>query len=36
VPAIREQPDRMGVPVPLSGELHYNGHLLLRDYPDGA
>ncbi|AZC38175.1 flavodoxin-dependent (E)-4-hydroxy-3-methylbut-2-enyl-diphosphate synthase [Pseudomonas chlororaphis] len=33
VPAIREQLDRMGVPVPLVGDFHYNGHTLLRDYP---
>src|SRR5690348_653335 len=31
VPAIREQLDRMGVTVPLVGDFHYNGHLLLRD-----
>ena len=36
VPAIREQLDRMGVNVPLVGDFHYNGHLLLRDYPDCA
>lgn len=36
VPAIREQLDRMGVDVPLVGDFHYNGHLLLRDYPDCA
>src|ERR1700761_5722889 len=33
VPAVREQLDRMGVTVPLVGDFHYNGHLLLRDYP---
>ncbi|MCP3722822.1 flavodoxin-dependent (E)-4-hydroxy-3-methylbut-2-enyl-diphosphate synthase [Paraburkholderia sp. CNPSo 3272] len=33
VPHIREQLDRMGVMVPLVGDFHYNGHLLLRDYP---
>lgn len=33
VPAIREQLDRMGVAVPLVGDFHYNGHLLLRDHP---
>ncbi|PMS31722.1 4-hydroxy-3-methylbut-2-en-1-yl diphosphate synthase [Trinickia symbiotica] len=33
VPAIRDQLDRMGVTVPLVGDFHYNGHLLLRDYP---
>jgi len=36
VPAIREQLDRMGIAVPLIGDFHYNGHLLLRDYPDCA
>jgi (E)-4-hydroxy-3-methylbut-2-enyl-diphosphate synthase len=36
VPAVREQLDRMGVSVPLVGDFHYNGHLLLRDYPDCA
>ena len=33
VPAIREQLDKMDVDVPLVGDFHYNGHLLLRDYP---
>ncbi|WP_250472442.1 flavodoxin-dependent (E)-4-hydroxy-3-methylbut-2-enyl-diphosphate synthase [Caballeronia sp. GAFFF1] len=33
VPHIREQLDRMGVTVPLVGDFHYNGHLLLRDHP---
>ena len=36
VPAIREQLDRMEVDVPLVGDFHYNGHLLLRDYPECA
>ncbi|UDG81957.1 flavodoxin-dependent (E)-4-hydroxy-3-methylbut-2-enyl-diphosphate synthase [Candidatus Vallotia cooleyia] len=36
VPAIRAHLDRMGVDVPLIGDFHYNGHLLLRDYPDCA
>ena len=36
VPAVREQLDRMGVSVPLVGDFHYNGHLLLRDYPGCA
>src|SRR6201998_847274 len=36
VPAIRDQLDRMGVSVPLIGDFHYNGHLLLRDYPGCA
>jgi (E)-4-hydroxy-3-methylbut-2-enyl-diphosphate synthase len=33
VPYIREQLDRMGIPVPLVGDFHYNGHRLLSDYP---
>ncbi|MGJ7914179.1 flavodoxin-dependent (E)-4-hydroxy-3-methylbut-2-enyl-diphosphate synthase [Massilia sp. LXY-6] len=36
VPAIREQLDKMEVDVPLVGDFHYNGHLLLRDYPECA
>jgi (E)-4-hydroxy-3-methylbut-2-enyl-diphosphate synthase len=36
VPHIREQLDRMGIPVPLIGDFHYNGHRLLTDYPDMA
>jgi (E)-4-hydroxy-3-methylbut-2-enyl-diphosphate synthase len=36
VPAIREQLDRMGVDVPLIGDFHYNGHLLLTQYPGCA
>jgi (E)-4-hydroxy-3-methylbut-2-enyl-diphosphate synthase len=36
VPAIREQLDRMEIDVPLVGDFHYNGHLLLRDYPECA
>lgn len=33
VPHIRDQLDRMGVPVPLIGDFHYNGHKLLSDHP---
>jgi (E)-4-hydroxy-3-methylbut-2-enyl-diphosphate synthase len=33
VPAIREKLDRLGVEVPLIGDFHYNGHLLLTKYP---
>ncbi len=33
VPDIRDQLDRMGVDVPLVGDFHYNGHLLLTQYP---
>ncbi len=36
VPAIREQLDRMGESVPLVGDFHYNGHVLLRSYPECA
>lgn len=36
VPYIREQLDKMRIPVPLVGDFHYNGHLLLRKYPDCA
>ena len=36
VPAIREQLDKMDVFVPLVGDFHYNGHTLLKDYPDCA
>jgi (E)-4-hydroxy-3-methylbut-2-enyl-diphosphate synthase len=36
VPAIREQLDKMNVFVPLVGDFHYNGHTLLKDYPDCA
>jgi (E)-4-hydroxy-3-methylbut-2-enyl-diphosphate synthase len=33
VPLIREQLDKMDVDVPLVGDFHYNGHLLLTKYP---
>src|SRR4029079_13938487 len=33
VPHIREQLDRMGLAVPLIGDLHYKGHRLLTDPP---
>ena len=36
VPAVREQLDKMGVDVPLVGDFHYNGHLLLTQYPECA
>ncbi|MGI4860449.1 MAG: flavodoxin-dependent (E)-4-hydroxy-3-methylbut-2-enyl-diphosphate synthase, partial [Janthinobacterium lividum] len=36
VPAIREQLDRMGIDVPLVGDFHYNGHILLNQFPDCA
>ncbi|MBA2265937.1 MAG: flavodoxin-dependent (E)-4-hydroxy-3-methylbut-2-enyl-diphosphate synthase [Chloroflexi bacterium] len=36
VPVIRDKLDRLGVDVPLIGDFHYNGHLLLAKYPDAA
>ncbi len=36
VPLIREQLDRLDCPVPLVGDFHYNGHTLLRAYPECA
>jgi (E)-4-hydroxy-3-methylbut-2-enyl-diphosphate synthase len=36
VPAIRERLDRAGVNVPLIGDFHFNGHKLLKGYPDCA
>ncbi len=36
VPAIVEALDRHGVSVPIVGDFHYNGHLLLSRYPECA
>jgi (E)-4-hydroxy-3-methylbut-2-enyl-diphosphate synthase len=36
VPRIRELLDGMGCDVPLVGDFHYNGHRLLRDFPECA
>jgi (E)-4-hydroxy-3-methylbut-2-enyl-diphosphate synthase len=36
VPRIRELLDAMGCDVPLVGDFHYNGHRLLRDFPECA
>ena len=36
VPYIRDRLDRMGIEVPLVGDFHYNGHTLLKDYPECA
>ncbi len=33
VPVIREELDRLGCDVPLVGDFHYNGHLLLTRHP---
>ena len=36
VPVIRTKLDALGVGVPLIGDFHYNGHLLLTKYPEMA
>jgi len=36
VPHIVERLDRAGVPVPIIGDFHYNGHILLKKYPECA
>jgi (E)-4-hydroxy-3-methylbut-2-enyl-diphosphate synthase len=36
VPRIVEALDKSGVRVPLIGDFHYNGHILLRKYPECA
>ena len=36
VPIIVEELDRRNVRVPIIGDFHYNGHLLLTQYPDCA
>jgi len=36
IPLIRQKLDRLGVGVPLIGDFHYNGHLLLTRYPECA
>jgi len=36
VPSIRAKLDGLGVAVPLIGDFHYNGHLLLTRYPETA
>ena len=36
VPEIRSQLDKMGIDVPLVGDFHYNGHMLLNDFADCA
>lgn len=36
VPVIRDKLDKLGVGVPLIGDFHYNGHLLLTKYPAAA
>lgn len=36
VPAIFEKLDKMNVSVPIIGDFHFNGHLLLKKYPECA
>lgn len=36
VPHIVDELDRRGVHVPIIGDFHYNGHILLKKYPDCA
>jgi (E)-4-hydroxy-3-methylbut-2-enyl-diphosphate synthase len=36
VPIIREKLDNLGIGVPIIGDFHYNGHLLLTKYPAAA
>jgi len=36
VPHIVEQLDKQGINVPIIGDFHYNGHQLLKKYPDCA
>jgi (E)-4-hydroxy-3-methylbut-2-enyl-diphosphate synthase len=36
VPEIRSRLDDVGCTVPLIGDFHYNGHTLLREFPDCA
>ena len=36
VPEIRQRIHDMGFPVPLVGDFHYNGHILLREFPKTA
>ena len=36
VPAIVEGLDKVGIRVPIVGDFHYNGHLLLTKYPEAA
>src|ERR1700729_702013 len=36
VPRIVEELDKQGLRVPIIGDFHYNGHLLLKKYPECA
>ena len=36
MPKIVDMLDKFGVRVPIIGDFHYNGHLLLKKYPECA
>ncbi len=36
VPEIKQRIEEAGYPVPLVGDFHYNGHILLREFPETA
>lgn len=36
IPVIREKLDAVGIDVPLVGDFHYNGHVLLTQFPECA
>jgi len=36
VPEIKQRINDMGYPVPIIGDFHYNGHILLKDFPKTA
>jgi len=36
IPLIRERLEKMGIDVPLIGDFHFNGHMLLAGFPDCA
>ncbi|MFN3266574.1 MAG: flavodoxin-dependent (E)-4-hydroxy-3-methylbut-2-enyl-diphosphate synthase, partial [Deinococcales bacterium] len=36
VPEIKQRTEDAGYPVPLVGDFHYNGHILLREFPQTA
>jgi (E)-4-hydroxy-3-methylbut-2-enyl-diphosphate synthase len=36
VPIIRDKLDKLGIGVPIIGDFHYNGHLLLTKFPEAA
>jgi (E)-4-hydroxy-3-methylbut-2-enyl-diphosphate synthase len=36
VPRIVEELDKLGIAVPIIGDFHYNGHILLKKYPECA